>query len=129
VIVSFFNELDTGKRTMLRAPGSIPRLLVHFLTSFLQRGKLCSKLLFHFLTSFPQRGKTMLMTSVLFFNELATEKRNCSRGLSLIMASKRITLWKDTMSRDKTRSYLPRDRHWMEENHSGKNTCRGSHQG
>jgi hypothetical protein len=27
------------------------------------------------------------------------------------MASKRITLWKDTMSRDKTRSWLPRDLH------------------
>jgi hypothetical protein len=67
----------------------------------------------------------MLVTSVSFFNELATEKRNYARGLSLIMASKRIMLWKDTMSRDKTRSWLPRDLHWMEENHSGRNTCRG----
>jgi hypothetical protein len=114
---------------MLRALGSIPRLLFHFLTSLLQRGKLCSKLLFHFLTSLLQRRETMLVTSVSFFNELATEKRNYARGLFLIMASKRIMLWKDTMSRDKTRSWLPRDLHWMEENHSGRNTCRGSRQG
>jgi hypothetical protein len=49
--------------------------------------------------------------SVSFFNELATEKRNYARGCFLIMASKRIMLWKDTMSRDKTRSWLPRDLH------------------
>jgi hypothetical protein len=36
VIVSFFNELDIGQRTMLEVPGSIPRLLFHFLTSLLQ---------------------------------------------------------------------------------------------
>jgi hypothetical protein len=56
----------------------------------------------------------MLVTTVSFVNELATEKRNCARRLFLIMASKRITHWKDTMSRDKTRSWLPRDLHWME---------------
>jgi hypothetical protein len=44
----------------------------------------------------------VFMTSVSFFNKLATEKRNYARGLSLIIASKRIMLWKDTMSRDKT---------------------------
>jgi hypothetical protein len=32
------------------------------------------------------------------------------------MTSKRIMLWKDTMSRDKNRSWLPRDIHLMEEN-------------
>jgi hypothetical protein len=32
--------------------------------------------LFHFLTSLLQRGKTMLKTSVSFFNELATERKN-----------------------------------------------------
>jgi hypothetical protein len=57
---------------MLRVPGAIPRLLFHFLKSLLQREKLCSRPLFHFLTSFLQRGKTMLVTSVSFFNELAT---------------------------------------------------------
>jgi hypothetical protein len=31
------------------------------------------------------------------------------------MASKRIMLWKETMSRDKTRSWLLRDLHWMED--------------
>jgi hypothetical protein len=68
----------------------------------------------------------MLKASASFFNELATDKRNYARGCFLIMASKRITLWKDTMSRDKTRSWLPRDLRWMEDNHSRRNTCRGS---
>jgi hypothetical protein len=31
--VSFFNELDTGTRTMLENPDSIPRPLFHFLTT------------------------------------------------------------------------------------------------
>jgi hypothetical protein len=53
----------------------------------------------------------MLMTSVSFFNKLATEKRNYAHRLFLIMASKRITLWKETMSREKTQSWLPRDLH------------------
>jgi hypothetical protein len=88
IVVSFFNELATERKT-----------------------------------------KTMLKASVSFFNELATEKRNYARGFSLIMASKRIILWKDTMSRDKTRSWLPRDLRWMEDNHSGRNTCRGPRQG
>jgi hypothetical protein len=92
---------------MLKVPGLIPRLLFHFLTSLLQR------------------RETMLEASVLFFNELATEKGNCACCFFLIMASKRIMFWKDTMARDKTRSWLPRDLHWMEENHSGRNTCRG----
>jgi hypothetical protein len=129
---------------MLKVPGSIPRLLFHFLTSLLHRRKLCPKPLFHFLTSFPQRRetmlvasvsffnelatmkKTMLKASVSFFNELATEKRNYARCCFLIMASKRITLWKNTMSREKTQSWLPRDLHRMEDDHSGRNTCRGS---
>jgi hypothetical protein len=68
----------------------------------------------------------MLRASVSFFNELATEKRNYARGFFLIMASKRIMLWKDTMSRDKTRSWPPGDLRWMEDNHSRRNTCRGS---
>ena len=60
------------------------------------------------------------------FNELATEKRNYARSFFLIMDSKRITLWKDTMSKDKTRSWLPRDLHQMEDNHSRRDTGRGS---
>jgi hypothetical protein len=63
----------------------------------------------------------MLRTFVSFFNELATEKRNYACGCFLIMDSKRIMLWKGTMSRDKTRSWIPRDLLWMEENHSGRN--------
>jgi hypothetical protein len=51
---------------MLKVPGSIPRLLFHFLTSLLQR------------------RETMLVTSVSFFNELATEKKNYARGLCFI---------------------------------------------
>jgi hypothetical protein len=77
---------------MLKVSSSIPRLLFHFLTSLLQRRKLCSKPLFHFLTSLPQRRETMLMTSVSFFNDLAIEKRNYARGFIQIMASKRIIL-------------------------------------
>jgi hypothetical protein len=72
---------------MLKVPGSIPRLLFHFLTSLLQRRKLCSRPLFHFLTSFPQRRETMLVTSVSFFNELATEKRNYARDAPSMKAS------------------------------------------
>jgi hypothetical protein len=55
------------------------------------------------------RKRTMLRTSVSFFNELSTVKRNYARGCFLIMASKRIMLWKGTISRDKTQSGLPRD--------------------
>jgi hypothetical protein len=57
---------------MLRAPGSIPKFMFHFLTILLQRGKLFSRPLFHFLTSLPQRKETILVTSISFFNELAT---------------------------------------------------------
>jgi hypothetical protein len=67
----------------------------------------------------------MLVASISFFNELSIEKRNYARGCFFIMASERIMLWKGTMSRDKTRSWLPRDLHRMEDNHSGRNTCRG----
>jgi hypothetical protein len=41
IFVSFFNEISTKRKTMLKAPGSIPRFLFHFLMSLLQRGKLC----------------------------------------------------------------------------------------
>jgi hypothetical protein len=41
-VISFFNELDTGIRTMLENPGSIPRPLFHFLTSLTQKQELCS---------------------------------------------------------------------------------------
>jgi hypothetical protein len=68
----------------------------------------------------------MLRASVSFFNELAIEKRNYARSCVWIMASKRVILWKGTMSMDKTWSWLPRDLHRMEENHSGRNTSRGS---
>ena len=68
----------------------------------------------------------MLKASVSFFNEIATEKRNYARGCFLIMASERIMLWKGTMSRDKTWSWILKDICQMEDDHSGRNTCRGS---
>jgi hypothetical protein len=82
-----------------------------------------------FFNELATEKRTMLVTSISFFNELATEKRNYAHRLDLIMASKRIMLWKDTMSRDKTRSWIRRDLRWMEDNHSGRNTCRGLRQG
>jgi hypothetical protein len=65
----------------------------------------------------------MLIASISFFNELATKKRNYAREFFLIMVSNRIMLWKETMSRDKNWSWLPRDLHWMEEQCSRRNTC------
>jgi hypothetical protein len=53
----------------------------------------------------------MLRASVSFFNELSTEKRNYAHNYFLIMDSKRIMLWKDTMSREKPQSWLPGDLH------------------
>jgi hypothetical protein len=111
---------------MLKVLGSIPIFLFHFLTSLLQRGKSMLVNFVSFLYELATERKTMLVTNVSFFNELATKKKNYARGCFLIMASKRIMLWKGTMSRDKTRSWLPRDLHQMEENHYGRNTCRGS---
>jgi hypothetical protein len=43
---------------MLKALGSVPRFLFHFLTSLLQR-----------------RKTMLIVTSVSFFNELATERK------------------------------------------------------
>jgi hypothetical protein len=64
--------------------------------------------------SFPQRRKrikAMLKTYVSFFNKLSTEKKNYTQNLSLIMASKRIMLWKEYMSREKHQPWLPGDLH------------------
>jgi hypothetical protein len=116
--ISFFNELDTETRTMLvtfvsffnevstETQKNYPRKWFHFLMS-LKSEKLCSK------------------TSVSFFNEVASETQKLSSELFLIMDSKRTMLWNDTMSRDKTRSWLPRGLHWKEETHSGRTPCRG----
>jgi hypothetical protein len=75
---------------------------------------------------------------VSFFNELEIRKP-CSKTVSLfnglqmikpfskllflIMASKRKIIWKDTMSRDKTRSWLPINLELTDETHFGRNTC------
>jgi hypothetical protein len=93
---------------MLKVPGSIPQIVVSFFNEL------------------ATEKKTMLKTSISFFNELSIEKINYAPSFVWIMASKRIMLWKGTMSREKTRSWLPRDLHWMEDNQSERNTCRGS---
>ena len=84
------------------------------------------KVVVSFFNELATERKNVLVASISFFNELATEKRNYARGCFLIMDSERIMIWKGTMSREKTWSWLPRDLHRMEENHSGRNTCRGS---
>jgi hypothetical protein len=55
----------------------------------------------------------MLKDLVSFFNEVAseTETKTILETLFLIMDSKRTMLWNDTMSRDKTWSWLPRGLH------------------
>jgi hypothetical protein len=78
-----------------------------------------------FFNELATERKNMLIAYVSFFNELSIEKINDARRFFLIMVSKIIMLWKETMSRDKTRSWLPRDLHWMEEQCSGRNTYRG----
>jgi hypothetical protein len=107
VIVSFSNELDIGKKLC---------------SGFRVRSPDCCFIFNELATE----RKTMLKAFVSFFNELSIEKRNYARGFFLIMASKRIMLWKDNMSRDKTLSWLPRDLHRMGDDHFGRNTCRGS---
>jgi hypothetical protein len=73
VIVSFFNELDTGK-------------------------ELCSRPLFHFLTSLPQRRETMLVVYARgllldhgFQEDNALEGYHV-KGQNVVMASKRSSL-------------------------------------
>ena len=67
---------------MLKVPGSIPRLLFHFLTSLLQKRKTMLKTSVSFFNELAREEKTMLVASVSFFNELAIEKRNYARDAS-----------------------------------------------
>ena len=97
--------------------------------NYAQGSRFNPQIVVSFFNELATERKTMLVISISFFNELAIEKRNYARGFFLIMDSKRIILWKDTMSRDKNRSWLPSDLHYMEEECSGRNTCRGSHWG
>jgi hypothetical protein len=97
-VVSFFNELGIRK-------------LCSSLVSFLNE---------------PEIRKSCSKTSVSFFNEVALETQKTILEVFLIMDTKRIMLWKETISRDKTRSWLPRDLRWKEETHSGRTPCRGS---
>jgi hypothetical protein len=53
----------------------------------------------------------MLKTSISFFNELAIEKKNYAKKLSLIMDSKWKMVWKEYMSRYKLQPWLQRDIH------------------
>jgi hypothetical protein len=90
----------------------------------IERGKTIS-----FFNELDTETRTMLVTIVSFFNEVATETKKLSlKPLFLIMDSKRTMLWNDTMSREKTRSWLLRGLHWKEETHSGRTPCRGSQQ-
>jgi hypothetical protein len=116
--VSFFNELSTERKTLLVTS-------VSFFNELATERKNMLMTFVSFFNKISTERKTMLITSFSFFNELATYKRNYARRLFLIMDSKRMMLWKDTMSRDKTRSWIPRDIHWMEEQCSGRNTYRG----
>jgi hypothetical protein len=94
--------------------------------NYAQGSRFDPQIVVSFFNELATEKKTMLKASISFFNKLAKKKRNYARGCFLIMSSKRITLWKDTVSREKTRSWLPRDLHRMEDNHSGRNTCQGS---
>jgi preprotein translocase subunit SecE len=105
IYVSFFNEVDakTQKKTILETSVSFFNEVV------------------------AETKKTILETSISFFNEVAAEtKKTILESLYLIMDSKRTMLQNDTMSRDKTQSWLPRGLHWKEETHSGRTPCRGS---
>jgi hypothetical protein len=63
-----------------------------------------------FFNELATEKKTMLVAFVSFFNELSIEKKTMLVTF-LIMASKRIMRWKEYMSRDKRQSWLPRDLH------------------
>ena len=94
--------------------------------NYAQGSRFNPQIVVSFFYELATKRKTMLKASVSFFNELSTEKRNYACGFFLIMASKRIILSKDTMARDKTWSWIPRDLRWMEEEFSRRNICRGS---
>jgi hypothetical protein len=72
--------------------------------NYAQGSRFDPQIVVSFFNELATKRKTMLKTSVSFFKEIFIEKRNYAHGVFLIMASKRIMLWKDTMSRDKTRS-------------------------
>jgi hypothetical protein len=119
----------TQEKNYAQGSGFNPHIFVLFFNELVIESKTMLIAFVSFFNEISIERKIVLVTSVSFFNELAIEKINYDCGLFLIMASRRITLWKGTMSRDKTRSWLPRDLHWMEEEFSGRNTCRGSRQG
>jgi hypothetical protein len=115
--ISFFNELDIETRTMLVTSVSF------FNEVSIETEKLSSEVvsLFNEIEIKNHAQRPLFH----FFNEVASETQKLSsKPLSLIMDSKRTMLWNDTMSRDKTRSWLPRGLHWKEETHSGRTPCR-----
>jgi hypothetical protein len=118
-VVSFFNELEIKK------PCS--NTSVSFFNEVaLEIQKLSSEVV-SFFNEFEIR-KPCSKTFVSFFNEVASEMKKTILEVFLIMDSKRIMLRKETISREKTRSWLLRGLHLMEETHSGRTPCRGSRQ-
>ena len=75
---------------MLKVLGSIPRLLFHFLMSLIQKKNYDQgsgfnpQIVVLFFNELATERKTMLKASVSFFNKLATEKINYARGLFFI---------------------------------------------
>jgi hypothetical protein len=120
--ISFFNELDIEIRTMLVTSISFFNKVAS------ETQKLSSKVVSFF--NELEIRKPCSKNFVSFFNEAAsnTQKLSSKVVFSLIMDSKRTMLRNGTMSRDKTRSWLPRGLHWKEETHFGRTPCRGSRQ-
>jgi hypothetical protein len=136
--VSFFNEVSTEmEKSILRWFHFLTSLKLenyaqvwfHFLTSLKSKNH-AHRPLFHFLTRLRQRRKNYPWKPLFHvLTRLLQRHKNYPRKpLFLIMDSKRTMLWNDTMSRDKTRSWIPRGLHWKEETHSGRTPCQGSQQ-
>jgi hypothetical protein len=119
--ISFFNELDIETRTMLVTSVSF------FNRGFHRDEKTILVSGFSFFNELEIK-KPCSKTSVSFFNEVSSEMQKLSSEVFLIMDSKRTMLRKETMSREKTRSWLPRGLHLKEETHSRRTPCRGSRQ-
>ena len=108
-MVSFLNELEIRK--------SCSKTSVSFFNKVSSEMQKLSSEVVSFFNELEIR-KLCSKTYVSFFNEVALETQKISSEVFLIMDSKRKMLWKDTMSRDKTWSWLTRGLHWKEETHS-----------
>jgi hypothetical protein len=65
--------------------------------NYTQGSRFNPQIVVSFFNELAIQRKTILKAFVLFFTELATGKRNYAGDLFLIMDSKKITLWKNTM--------------------------------